>query len=81
MHEWIDGISIPVRKFKKLEDIEQEGKFSTGILYEDNDKLEYCTAYENKRKEIAEKEKLFTTKKKVYEVDYTGTSDIRLNSN
>ena len=74
MHEWIDTISIPSRKFKKLETVEQEGKFPTGILYEDKKKSEYCANYEKKRQEIAERENTSITKKKVYEIDYKGTS-------
>ena len=76
MHQWIDSISVPLRKFKKLNSDEQNNKFPTGIL-RDEEKSEYCADYEKLREEIAEREKTSITKKKIYEIDYTGTSQIR----
>ena len=44
--EWIDSITMGVKKWEKLDDEEKKAYFPTGILYHDDSKMEYCDAYE-----------------------------------
>lgn len=46
MLKWIESRIVPKNKFDTLSDEEKIGKFPTGILKHQTDKLEYCEAYE-----------------------------------
>jgi 2-oxoglutarate ferredoxin oxidoreductase subunit beta len=44
--EWIDERTVSKTKFDKLSAEERVGKFPTGVLHKESDKLEYCKAYD-----------------------------------
>ncbi len=43
--EWIDNMTMGVKKWERLDDEEKKAYFPTGILHHDDSKLEYCEAY------------------------------------
>lgn len=43
---WIDEMIVAKRKFDKLSEEEQVGKFPTGVLKKDENQLEYCQGYQ-----------------------------------
>jgi len=43
--EWIDSMTMGVKKWERLDDEEKKAYFPTGILHHDDSKLEYCEAY------------------------------------
>ncbi|WP_086269792.1 2-oxoglutarate ferredoxin oxidoreductase subunit beta [Campylobacter devanensis] len=45
MVKWIDGRTLPKTKFEALSDEEKKGKFPTGVLFKDENRIEYCKAY------------------------------------
>lgn len=45
MVKWIDDRTISKAKFDTLSDEEKKGKFPTGILFKDENRIEYCKAY------------------------------------
>ncbi|WP_086238767.1 2-oxoglutarate ferredoxin oxidoreductase subunit beta [Campylobacter devanensis] len=45
MVKWIDGRTLPKAKFEALSDEEKKGKFPTGVLFKDENRIEYCKAY------------------------------------
>lgn len=45
MVKWIDDRTVSKAKFDTLSDEEKKGKFPTGILFKDENRIEYCTAY------------------------------------
>lgn len=45
MVKWIDERTIPKAKFEALSDEEKKGKFPTGVLFKDENRIEYCKAY------------------------------------
>lgn len=45
MVKWIDDRTVSKAKFDTLSDEEKKGKFSTGILFKDENRIEYCKAY------------------------------------
>lgn len=44
--KWIENKIVGKKKFDLLSDEERVGKFPTGILKQETDKLEYCEAYD-----------------------------------
>ncbi len=44
--EWIDSITMPLKKWEKLSDEEKKAYFPTGILHHDESQMEYCEAYD-----------------------------------
>lgn len=44
--EWIDSITMPLKKWEKLGDEEKKMYFPTGILHHDDSQIEYCDAYD-----------------------------------
>jgi 2-oxoglutarate/2-oxoacid ferredoxin oxidoreductase subunit beta len=44
--EWIDSITLAKTKFDMLPIDEQDGKYPTGILKQDENAIEYTAAYE-----------------------------------
>jgi len=44
--EWIDEITMPLKKWEKLSDEEKKMYFPTGILHHDDSQIEYCDAYD-----------------------------------
>ena len=55
MLDWIASRVIDKAKFDALSEDERAGKFPTGVLYENNEKAEYCHAYEEVRRAMKEK--------------------------
>ncbi|PKT79229.1 2-oxoglutarate ferredoxin oxidoreductase subunit beta [Helicobacter winghamensis] len=49
--KWIDSRILSKKKFDELSDEEKVGKYLTGILHHDTNKIEYCKAY----KQVQEK--------------------------
>lgn len=45
MVKWIDERTLPKAKFEALSDEEKKGKFPTGVLFKDENRIEYCKAY------------------------------------
>ena len=45
MVKWIDERTLPKAKFETLSDEEKKGKFPTGVLFKDENRIEYCKAY------------------------------------
>ena len=45
MVKWIDDRTVSKAKFDTLSDEEKKGKFPTGILFKDENRIEYCKAY------------------------------------
>lgn len=45
MVKWIDDRTVSKAKFDALSDEEKKGKFPTGILFKDENRIEYCKAY------------------------------------
>lgn len=45
MVKWIDDRTVSKAKFDTLSDEEKKGKFPTGVLFKDEDRIEYCKAY------------------------------------
>ncbi|WP_096021461.1 2-oxoglutarate ferredoxin oxidoreductase subunit beta [Campylobacter lanienae] len=45
MVKWIDERTLPKAKFEALSDEEKKGKFPTGVLFKDKNRIEYCKAY------------------------------------
>ena len=45
MVKWIDDRTVSKAKFDTLSDEEKKGKFPTGILFRDENRIEYCKAY------------------------------------
>ncbi|MCR8678399.1 MULTISPECIES: 2-oxoglutarate ferredoxin oxidoreductase subunit beta [Campylobacter] len=45
MVKWIDERTLPKTKFETLSDEEKKGKFPTGVLFKDENRIEYCKAY------------------------------------
>lgn len=45
MVKWIDDRTVSKAKFDTLSDEERKGKFPTGILFKDENRIEYCKAY------------------------------------
>lgn len=45
MVKWIDGRTLPKAKFETLSDEDKKGKFPTGVLFKDENRIEYCKAY------------------------------------
>ncbi|WP_096017231.1 2-oxoglutarate ferredoxin oxidoreductase subunit beta [Campylobacter lanienae] len=45
MVKWIDERTLPKAKFETLSDEERKGKFPTGVLFKDENRIEYCKAY------------------------------------
>lgn len=45
---WIDSITVSKTKFDSFNDEERKGKFPTGVLHQE-DRMEYCKAYEGVR--------------------------------
>lgn len=45
MVKWIDDRTVSKAKFDTLSDKEKKGKFPTGILFKDENRIEYCKAY------------------------------------
>lgn len=45
MVKWIDERTLPKAKFDALSDEEKKGKFPTGVLFKDENRIEYCKAY------------------------------------
>lgn len=45
MVKWIDERTLPKAKFETLSDEEKKGKFPTGALFKDENRIEYCKAY------------------------------------
>ncbi|WP_086224497.1 MULTISPECIES: 2-oxoglutarate ferredoxin oxidoreductase subunit beta [Campylobacter] len=45
MVKWIDERTLPKAKFEVLSDEEKKGKFPTGVLFKDENRIEYCKAY------------------------------------
>lgn len=43
--KWIDERTLPKAKFEALSDEEKKGKFPTGVLFKDENRIEYCKAY------------------------------------
>jgi 2-oxoglutarate ferredoxin oxidoreductase subunit beta len=43
--EWIDKITMPLKKWEALSPEEQKNIFPTGILHEDKEAREYCDMY------------------------------------
>ncbi|MDR1976268.1 MAG: 2-oxoglutarate ferredoxin oxidoreductase subunit beta [Campylobacteraceae bacterium] len=44
--KWIEDKIVPKNRFELLTDEEKKGKFPTGILKQESDRLEYCKAYD-----------------------------------
>ncbi|MDR2081605.1 MAG: 2-oxoglutarate ferredoxin oxidoreductase subunit beta [Campylobacteraceae bacterium] len=44
--QWIESRTVSKNKFEQLSDEERKGKFPTGILKHETDKIEYCKAYD-----------------------------------
>ncbi|MDR1460515.1 MAG: 2-oxoglutarate ferredoxin oxidoreductase subunit beta [Campylobacteraceae bacterium] len=44
--QWIEGRIVSKNRFDQLTDEEKKGKFPTGILKHETDKIEYCEAYD-----------------------------------
>lgn len=55
MLDWIKSRIVDKDKFDKMSDEEKKGKFPTGILYVNNERAEYCHAYEEVRRATKEK--------------------------
>ena len=49
--KWIESMIVPKKKYDELNEEERKGKFPTGILLHDTNKVEYCKAY----REVQEK--------------------------
>ena len=49
MLNWIESITVPKSRYDTLSAEEQAGKFPTGVLHRDTDRVEYCKAYEGVR--------------------------------
>ncbi|MBO5064018.1 MAG: 2-oxoglutarate ferredoxin oxidoreductase subunit beta [Campylobacter sp.] len=45
MVKWIDDRTVSKAKFDTLSDEEKKGKFPTGVLFKDENRIEYCKAY------------------------------------
>lgn len=45
MVKWIDDRTVSRAKFDTLSDEEKKGKFPTGVLFKDENRIEYCKAY------------------------------------
>ena len=45
MVKWIDERTLPKAKFETLSDEEKKDKFPTGVLFKDENRIEYCKAY------------------------------------
>lgn len=45
MVKWIDERTLPKAKFETLSDEDKKGKFPTGVLFKDENRIEYCKAY------------------------------------
>lgn len=45
MVKWIDERTLPKAKFEALSDEDKKGKFPTGVLFKDENRIEYCKAY------------------------------------
>ena len=45
MVKWIDERTLPKAKFETLSDEDKQGKFPTGVLFKDENRIEYCKAY------------------------------------
>ncbi len=45
MVKWIDDRTVSKAKFDTLSDEDKKGKFPTGILFKDENRIEYCKAY------------------------------------
>ncbi|GHV01190.1 hypothetical protein AGMMS49521_0860 [Campylobacterota bacterium] len=46
---WIESLTVPKSRYDTLSAEEQAGKFPTGVLHHDTDRIEYCKAYESVR--------------------------------
>ena len=55
MLDWIKNRIADKSSFEKMEPEERKDKFPTGILHEDNERAEYCHAYEEVRRAFKEK--------------------------
>lgn len=44
--KWIESRIISKKKYEELSEEERIGKYPTGILHHDTNKLEYCKAYQ-----------------------------------
>ena len=45
MVKWIDERTLPKAKFEALSDEDKKCKFPTGVLFKDENRIEYCKAY------------------------------------
>ena len=49
--KWIESRIVSKKKYDELSEEEKSGKYPTGILHHDTNKMEYCKAY----KQVQEK--------------------------
>ena len=56
--EWIDNMTMSVKKWERLDDEEKKAYYPTGILHHDDSQLEYCEAYELVKEAAQNKKKV-----------------------